>query len=59
MLNMYFFENLNKSVQRVVDLQIYCLCRMPEMNKSYFGYPCDFMIECINCLEWFHKSCKK
>ena len=40
MLNMYFFENINKSVQRVVDLQI-CLCRMPEMNKSYFGYPCE------------------
>ena len=31
---------------------------MPEMNKSYFGYPCDFMIECSNCLEWFHKYCK-
>ena len=31
---------------------------MPEMNKSYFGYPCDFMVEC-SCLEWFHISCKK
>ena len=50
------FANINKSVERVVGSPIYCLCRMPEMNKSYFGYPCDFMIECSNCLEWFHKS---
>ena len=51
-------EIINKSVEIVVDLPIYCLCRMPEMNKSYFGYPCVFMIECSNCLEWFHKSGK-
>ena len=52
------FANSNKSVERVVGLPIYCLCRMPEKNKSYFGYPCDFMIDCSNgnCLEWFHKS---
>ena len=38
------FENINKSVERVVDLPIYCSCRMPEMNKNCFGYPCDFII---------------
>ena len=46
------FENINKS-------QFIFYVEMPERNKSYFGYPCDFMIECSNCLEWFHKSCKK
>ena len=27
------FENINKSVEKVVDLPVYCLYRMPKMNN--------------------------
>ena len=46
------FENINKSVETVVGLPIYCLCRigLPEINKSYFGYPCDLWLNVIGLI---------
>ncbi len=29
---------------------IYCSCRMPDSGTRY--------IECIGCLDWFHRECE-
>ena len=40
----------SKSVE--VTEELFCHCRMPYKEG-------DFMIECSNCLQWFHRSCDK
>ena len=47
------------SVERILKVELYCDCRMPELTTSYFGFPTGDMIECTNCKEWFHDCCKK
>ena len=32
------------------DVEVYCHCRMPDMKNIP-------MIECSNCLTWFHTVC--
>lgn len=39
-----------KSIEETEGL--FCHCRMPYKEGI-------FMIECSNCLQWFHRSCKK
>ena len=40
----------SKSVE--VTEELFCHCRMPYKEG-------DFMIECSNCFQWFHRSCDK
>ena len=47
------------NVERVLEVELYCDCRMPELKTSYFGFPTGDMIECTHCTEWFHDCCKK
>ena len=47
------------SVERILEVELYCDCRMPELKTNYFGFPTGDMIECTHCKEWFHDCCKK
>ena len=33
------------SVERILEVELYCDCRMPELKTSYFGFPTGDMIE--------------
>ena len=41
---------LGSRVRKSVEVEIYCLCRLP--NDKTRG-----MIECVSCRIWFHKDC--
>ena len=34
------------------DIAVYCHCRMPELKDVA-------MIECPNCIQWYHVACEK
>ena len=36
------------SVDRILEVELYCDCRMPELKTSYFGFPTGDMIECTH-----------
>lgn len=40
----------SKKVKYTETISVYCLCRMPEVQDRD-------MVECSNCLEWFHVDC--
>ena len=46
-------------LHRVLEVELYCNCRMPELKASYFGFPTENMIECTQCKEWYHDCCKE
>ena len=52
-------SNVCMSSERVLEVELYCECRMPELSESYFGYPTGDMIECTYCKEWYHDCCRK
>ena len=37
-------SNVCMSSERVLEVELYCECRMPELSESYFGYPTGDMI---------------
>ena len=47
------------SSERVLEVELYCECRMPELSESYFFFPSGDMIECTYCKEWYHDCCRK
>ncbi|OAF71573.1 hypothetical protein A3Q56_00676 [Intoshia linei] len=42
----------NRKQENNITLPKYCICKMPENDT-------DFMIECLECLNWFHGKCIK
>ena len=47
-------SNVCMSNERVLEVELYCECRMPELSESYFGFPTGDMIECTYCKQWYH-----
>ena len=47
------------SSERVLEVELYCECCVPELSESYFGYPTGDMIECTYCKEWYHDCYRK
>ena len=47
-------SNVCMSSERVLEVELYCECRMPELSESYFGFPTGDMIECTYCKQWYH-----
>ena len=45
-----------KCQSRLAAIELYCKCRMPY-NESSTKYE-DRMVECSQCLEWYHVSCQ-
>ena len=52
-------SNVCMSSERVLEVELYCECRMPELSESYFGFPTGDMIECPYCKEGYHDCCRK
>ena len=45
----YIRERRSKKIKMKRKVDVYCVCRMPEMGES--------MVECSSCGGWYHISC--
>ena len=52
-------SNVCISRERVLEVELYCECHMPELSEDYFGFPTGHMIECTYCKEWYHDCYRK
>ena len=44
-----FIRERSRKIKTKQKVDVYCICRMPEMGES--------MVECSSCAEWYHISC--